>query len=379
MSEDFKLTSYDFDLPEENIAQQPSDRRDQSRLLVLDCENNTTEHRQFSDIVEYFLPNDILVVNNTKVFPARLFGHKETGGKIEVLFLAFPETLLAKQNNQGWYSVEALVLLKSSKRPRIGSYLTLGTNLKAKVLELLDNGQVRVELLYQLSGDQTLEDLFRQHGQIPLPPYIKRPEGSTEEDRRRYQTKYAEHTGSVAAPTAGLHFSEELLEKIRQRGVIVLTVTLHVGYGTFSPVRCNDIRDHCIHAEYIQIPPETAETINDYKRYGSRVWAVGTTTARTLEYTAHLNGTIAPFSGLCDLYIYPDYKFRVVDNLITNFHLPQSSLLFLVSALAGRERILESYSEALRQNYRFFSYGDAMAIITRPVQLEDAHPEPPFL
>lgn len=379
MSDDYRLTSYDYHLPEENIAQQPSDRRDRSRLLVLDCESNRIQHRKFTDIVEYFLPNDILVVNNTKVFPARLYGQKETGGKVEVLFLSFPEQLLSQKNEQGWHSVESLVLLKSSKRPRIGSYLTLGKNFKAKVLELLDNGQVRLELLYFLSDDETLEDLFHQHGQIPLPPYIKRPDGSTEDDRRRYQTKYARHTGSVAAPTAGLHFSNDLLEKIRQRGVIVLTVTLHVGYGTFSPVRCDDIRDHCIHSEYIQIPPETAETINDYKKYGSRIWAVGTTTARTLEYTAHVNGTIVPFSGLCDLYIYPDYKFRVVDNLITNFHLPQSSLLFLVSALAGRERILDSYQEALLKNYRFFSYGDAMAIITRPIHLEETVFEDPML
>lgn len=370
MEEQFKLSAYDYHLPEENIAQRPSDRRDQSRLLVLDCENNTTEHRLFTDIVDYFLPGDLLVVNNTKVFPARLFGRKETGGKVEVLFLAFPETILAQQNEQGWHSVEALVLLKSSKRPRQGSYITLGDGLKAKVLELLDNGQVRLELLYKLTDGGTLEDLFHQHGQVPLPPYIKRPDGSTEDDKRRYQTKYAELTGSVAAPTAGLHFSNDLLEKIRQKGVVVVTVTLHVGYGTFSPVRIEDIRDHCIHSEYIQIPPETAETINDYKKYGSRIWAVGTTTARTLEYTAHMDGTIAPFSGLCDLYIYPGYKFRVVDNLITNFHLPQSSLLFLVSALAGRERILDCYTEAVEKNYRFFSYGDAMAIITRPYRLE---------
>lgn len=371
MDEHFNLSAYDYDLPEENIAQHPTDSRDQARLMVLDCENNETEHRQFTDIVDYFLPGDVLVVNNTKVFPARLFGHKETGGKVEILLLYFPETILAETHENGWSSVEAQALIKSSKRPRPRSSLSIGENLKAKVLELHDNGQVRLEFLYKLSGDLSLEDLFHQHGQVPLPPYIKRPEGSTEEDKRRYQTKYAQHTGSVAAPTAGLHFSNELLEKIRQRGVVVVTITLHVGYGTFSPVRCDDIREHQIHAEYIQIPPEAAETINDYKRYGSRIWAVGTTTARTLEYTAHVDGSIHPFSGLCDLYIYPGYKFRVVDNLITNFHLPQSSLLFLVSALAGRERILESYVEALQNNYRFFSYGDAMAIITKPYKRED--------
>jgi S-adenosylmethionine:tRNA ribosyltransferase-isomerase len=366
MDDHFHLSAYDYHLPEENIAQNPSDRRDQSRLLVLDCENDRTEHRQFTDIIEYFMPGDILVVNNTKVFPARILGRKETGGKVEILLLYFPETILAERLENGWHSVEAKVLLKSSKRPRPGSLLVFGENLKANVLELLDNGQVRLELLYRLTGTNTLEDLFILHGQIPLPPYIKRPEGSTEDDRRRYQTKYAEHTGSVAAPTAGLHFSDELLEKIRDRGVVILTVTLHVGYGTFSPVRCGDIRDHDIHSEYIEISPETAETLNDYKKYGSRIWAVGTTTARALEFTAHQNGTISPFSGLCDHYIYPGYTFRVVDNLITNFHLPQSSLLFLVSALGGRERILDCYAQAVQENYRFFSYGDAMAIITRP-------------
>lgn len=366
MKEPFQLASYDFFLPEQQIAQRPCDRRDQSKLLVLDCENDRTEHRQFADIVDYFLPGDILVVNNTKVFPARILGHKESGGKIEALMLAFPETILAGRREHGWFSVEAEALVRSSKRPKPGSRLIFGEQLEAKVLELLDNGQVRLELLYQLHEGQNLENLFIRYGQIPLPPYIKRPTGSTDEDVRRYQTKYARDTGSVAAPTAGLHFSDELLEKIRQRGVVIVTITLHVGYGTFAPVRAEDIREHRIHSEYIRISPETAETINDYKKYGSRIWAVGTTTARALEFTAHLNGEIAPFQGLCDMYIYPGYRFRVVDNLITNFHLPQSSLLFLVSALAGRERILHSYQAAIREDYRFFSYGDAMAILTKP-------------
>jgi S-adenosylmethionine:tRNA ribosyltransferase-isomerase len=366
MHDHFHLSAYDYQLPEENIAQNPSDKRDQSRLLVLDCESSGIEHRRFTDIIDYFLPGDLLVVNNTRVFPARLLGRKETGGKVEILLLYFPETILARQLENGWHGVEATALLKSSKRPPPGSRLAFGDNLTATVLELLDFGQVRLELLYRLTDDNSLEDLFIRHGQIPLPPYIKRPTGSTEEDKTRYQTRYALHTGSVAAPTAGLHFSDDLLEQLRQRGVIVLTITLHVGYGTFSPVRAEDIRDHRIHSEYIRIPPETAETINDYRKYGSRVWAVGTTTARALEYTAHRDGTISPFSGLCDHYIYPGYTFRVVDNLITNFHLPQSSLLFLVSALAGREKILDCYAQAVRKNYRFFSYGDAMAIITKP-------------
>lgn len=365
MNNDFQLSHYDYHLPEENIAQQPSPSREQSRLLVLNCEDDSREHRQFTDIIDYLMPGDLLVVNNTKVFPARIFGRKETGGKVEILLLSFPETLLARQTENGWYAVEADVLLKSSKRPREGSQLIFGRQLEATVLELLPNGQVRLELLYDLSAGQALDDLFVQYGQIPLPPYIKRPEGTTEDDIRRYQTKYAQQTGSVAAPTAGLHFSEELLDTIRKKKVEIVTVTLHVGYGTFAPVRSEDIRGHRIHSEYIQISPETAMTINDYKKYGSRVWAVGTTTARTLEFTADREGVIRPFQGLCDLYIYPGYRFRVVDNLITNFHLPQSSLLFLVSALAGRERILSCYREAIENQYRFFSYGDAMAIITK--------------
>lgn len=366
MEDTFQLASYDFQLPEDRIAQRPCDRRDRSKLLILDCGSDRTEHRQFSDIVDYFLPNDVLVINNTKVFPARLFGRKESGGKVEALFLAFPEIILARELDKGWFQVEADALVKSSKRPKPGSSLIFGPRMEASVLELLENGQVRLELRYRPEKDKNLEDLFAQYGQIPLPPYIKRPDGSTDEDVRRYQTKYARDTGSVAAPTAGLHFSEELLEKIRERGVVIVTITLHVGYGTFAPVRTADIRDHRIHSEYIRIPPETAETINDYKKYGSRIWAVGTTTARALEYTAHLNGEIAPFHGLCDMYIYPGYRFRVIDNLITNFHLPQSSLLFLVSALAGRERILQTYREAIDRDYRFFSYGDAMAILTKP-------------
>lgn len=368
MVEHFQLSAYDYPLPEESIAQRPPNRRDRSKLLVLDCANDRTEHRRFADIIDYFLPGDLLVLNNTRVFPARLLGRKESGGKVEILFLAFPEPIPARQRENGWRSVAADVLLKSSKRPRKGSRLVFGARLEATVLELLDNGRVRLELRYRPGDGKTLEDILVRYGQVPLPPYIKRPGGSTEEDARRYQTEYAEKTGSVAAPTAGLHFSERLLERIRQKGVVVVGITLHVGYGTFAPVRSDDIRDHRIHSEYILIPPAAAETINEYRQHGSRVWAVGTTTARALEFTARSDSVITPFSGLCDMYIYPGYRFRIVDNLITNFHLPQSSLLFLVSALAGRERILRCYGEAVERGYRFYSYGDAMAIITRPCQ-----------
>jgi S-adenosylmethionine:tRNA ribosyltransferase-isomerase len=371
MEEHFQLSAYDYLLPEENIAQRPADRRDRSKLLVLDCAADRTEHRRFADIIDYFVPGDLLVLNNTRVFPARLFGRKESGGRVEILFLAFPELTPARREKNGWQSVEAEVLLKSSKRPREGSRLVFADRLLATVLELLDHGRVRLELLYRPEDGTTLEDLLARLGQIPLPPYIKRPDGSTGEDRRRYQTEYAEKTGSVAAPTAGLHFSESLLERIRRKGVAVVTITLHVGYGTFAPVRTDDIRDHRIHSEHILIPPAAAETINEYRRCGSRVWAVGTTTARALEFTARAGGGIIPFSGLCDMYIYPGHRFRIVDNLITNFHLPKSSLLFLVSALAGRERILRCYEEAVQRGYRFYSYGDAMAIITRPNQMTE--------
>lgn len=366
MHNHFQLSAYDYNLPEENIAQYPATKRDQSRLLILDCEQDRIIHDQFNNITSLLRPGDVLVVNNTKVFPARLFGHKETGGKVEILLLHYPEILLAWKNKNGWYSVEATALLKSSKRPKTGSILSFGKHLQASILELFDNGQVRLELQYDLPPGKNLDDLFTQYGQVPLPPYIKRPSGTTDEDLQRYQTKYAMQPGSVAAPTAGLHFSDALLNEIRNRKVEIVTVTLHVGYGTFAPVRAEDIRGHRIHAEYIQISPETALTINEYKKYGSRIWAVGTTTARTLEFAADELGVVKPFQGLCDLYIYPGYRFKMVDNLITNFHLPRSSLLFLVAALAGREKILNCYKEAVQKGYRFYSYGDAMAVITKP-------------
>ncbi len=365
MENDFLLSSYDYHLPEENIAQHPAAGRDQSRLLVMHLDKAGPRHRRFSNIIEYFRPGDVLVVNNTRVFPARFQGHKETGGKVEILLLHYPETLLAGKSEDGWYSVEALALVRSSKRPRPGSRLILGEYLEAVVQELFDNGQVRLKLHYTLPEGKEIDDLFALYGQMPLPPYIKRPRGTTAEDLERYQTRYGERTGSVAAPTAGLHFSDALLEELRAKGVVIATITLHVGYGTFAPVRTEDIRSHEIHAEYIQIAPETALTINEYKQYGSRIWAVGTTTARTLEFATDEHGLIKPYHGLCDLYIYPGYRFRVVDNLITNFHLPRSSLLFLVAALAGRQQVLNCYREAVRRGYRFYSYGDAMTIITR--------------
>ena len=360
MDNQYQLSAYDYFLPEDQIAQHPVGQRDQSRLLVLDCMNDQIHHRRFAAVTDLLRPGDLLVVNNTKVFPARLLGRKETGGKVEMLLLHFPEPGKRK-GDLG--QATALTLVRSSKRPGPGSMLNFSSELQARIDCLRPDGKVDVTLFFPATAD--LEQLLEAHGQIPLPPYISRPEGSTATDVHRYQTRYARHTGSVAAPTAGLHFSDQLMAEINAMGIERVEVTLHVGYGTFAPVRSEDIREHRIHEEFIRIPEETARAINRTKAAGGRIWAVGTTTARTLEFAADADGQVQPIQGLCGLYIYPGYQFKVVDNLITNFHLPKSSLLFLVSALAGRERILRSYKEAVQQGYRFFSYGDAMAIITR--------------
>jgi S-adenosylmethionine:tRNA ribosyltransferase-isomerase len=360
MEEQYRRTAYDYHLPEELIAQQPVVRRSQSRLLTLDCNGDTLNHGRFEEITALFRPGDLLVINNTRVFPARLFGRKPTGGKVEMLLLHFPEPV----NTTGPVHQSAVVvLLKSSKRPKPGSMIELSYNLKARVESLRPDGKVEVTLFHR--AEISLEAVLDKIGQIPLPPYIKRPEGSTAEDTRRYQTRYALHTGSVAAPTAGLHFSDTLMARLQDMGIRQVPVTLHVGYGTFAPVRSRDIRRHRIHEEYVSIPTDTARVVNQTRESGGRIWAVGTTTARTLEYGTDNQGRVQAAEGFCGLYIYPGYQFQVVDNLITNFHLPQSSLLFLVSALAGRRRIMAAYREAVLNNYRFFSYGDAMAILTR--------------
>ncbi len=358
------LAAYDYDLPQVNIAQHPSDKRDQSRLLVV--QNNTDKllHQQFTDIIDHIRPDDIIVVNNTKVFPARLLGHKPTGGKVELFLLEFPSKISATPN--GWYQAESIALLKSSKRPKKGSELLFSDTLKASIIDYQDDGKAIVRLRYSCRENETLEDILDQHGQIPLPPYIQRQDGTTDEDKSRYQTKYALHTGSVAAPTAGLHFSNQLLQQLENKGVKRAELTLHVGYGTFAPVRSEDIRNHVIHREHITISQEAATAINEVKKNGGRVWAVGTTTVRTLEFASDLQGQLHPMEGVCDLFIYPGYTFKIVDNLITNFHLPQSSLLFLVSALTDRKKILAAYKIAVQDGYRFFSYGDAMAIIAKP-------------
>ncbi|OGR04909.1 MAG: tRNA preQ1(34) S-adenosylmethionine ribosyltransferase-isomerase QueA, partial [Deltaproteobacteria bacterium RIFOXYD12_FULL_53_23] len=319
---DFLLASYQFSLPEGNIAQHPLAQRDYSRLLVVDCLGEETRDRHFFDICDYFSAGDLLVVNNTRVFPARLLGIKETGGKAELLILEYPVAKAGTGHGDadGWRQAEVVGLVKSAKRPQLEGKLFFSENLVGTVLALLSDGKVRVSLRYR--GDLAL--LLEQHGLMPLPPYINREEGQTEEDRQRYQTVYAENPGAVAAPTAGLHFTPELLAKIQAKGVRIAQVTLHVGYGTFAPVRVEDIREHAIHAEYLKVSGETATLVNETRIAGGVVWAVGTTSVRALEFAADTTGRVSARSGFCDLYIYPGYKFRVVDNLITNFHLPQS-------------------------------------------------------
>lgn len=358
------LADYDYDLPADRIAQVPAPERDRSRLMVLDLTAQHLAHRTFTDIIDLLRADDLLVVNTTKVFPARLLGHKETGGKAELFLLSFPRSQPNPTPGE-WQEATSPALIKSSKRPKIGGLIRFSDRLRARIDTLLPDGKAEVTLQFQCNASQTLEQILEHHGQMPLPPYISRPEGALDDDLNRYQTRYAHQIGSVAAPTAGLHFSDELLDKVRAKGVEIATIVLHVGYGTFAPVRAQDIREHVIHREAFTISPETAAAIERTKSRGGRIWAVGTTTVRTLEFAADSKGHIEHGSGECDLFIYPGYRFRVVDNLITNFHLPKSSLLFLVSALAGRQRILDAYRQAIDHGYRFFSYGDAMAIVTK--------------
>lgn len=357
MQQEFSLQAYNYTLPPENIAQHPADARENSRLLVLNRHSGKQEHGKFHQIIDLLNPGDLLVVNNTKVFPARLHGHKKSGGRVEVFLLSYP---LETGRDNGKKRAEVTTLVKSSKRPKPGSLLLLGPHLTARVLELLDDGKVTIELSYSSAED--LSGILEKYGQVPLPPYISRKEGSTDEDRKRYQTVYAENPGAVAAPTAGLHFSENLLEAIKNKGVEFTEITLHVGHGTFAPVRCEDIREHRIHQEYVSVSQTSADKINAVRRAGGKIWAVGTTTVRTLEFMTASDGRVQAGDDWCGLYIIPGYRFRIVDNLITNFHLPESSLLFLVSAFCGREHLMDSYRKAIEKGYRFYSYGDAMAI-----------------
>jgi len=351
----FKLQDYDYRLPEKLIAQKPTAQRDQSRLLVLDRKSERLSHRKFYDIYDLLSSSDLMVVNNTKVIPGRLFGHKETGGKAEVLIIDYAGVGSTKQHD-GRFVYECLI--KSSKSPKIGAFIYFDEGLKAQVIDRQD---AVYTLKFFFNGD--FESLLYQIGNVPLPPYVKRDYGDQSvDDRIAYQTVYADHKGAIAAPTAGLHFSKKLLEKIESKGIRIVAITLHVSYGTFLPVRVADIRDHNIHSEWYHIPAKTADVINRWKANGGRIVAVGTTCVRTLEYAADERGNIAHGSGNCDLFIYPGYKFKAIDALLTNFHLPQSTLLMLVAAFAGREKVIKAYREAIDNRYRFYSYGDAMFI-----------------
>ncbi|MEJ5347912.1 MAG: tRNA preQ1(34) S-adenosylmethionine ribosyltransferase-isomerase QueA [Desulfosoma sp.] len=349
----YRLQDYDYDLPEHLVAQTPSRVRDRCALMVLHRRTGELEHRQFRDVGSYLQPGDLLVMNDTRVVPARLLGVKETGGRVDILVLD-PYKPPQEGRIEGYRC-----LLKSSKPPKEGLRLLLEDELTARVLRRFENGQVNIVF----DHDNILEFLEKK-GRVPLPPYIRRSKvPKREEDREEYQTVYAREPGAVAAPTAGLHFTKELLEDLVCRGVQLVRITLHVGFGTFAPVRTEDIRDHIMHSEVVRVSRETAEAIQRAKREGRRVIAVGTTVVRTLEWAACRFGEVTAVSGECDHYIYPGYVFRVVDAMITNFHLPKTSLLLLVSAFAGREKILAAYREAIRRGYRFFSYGDAMLIV----------------
>ena len=338
-----KKSDYYYDLPQELIAQTPAEPRDSSRLLVYDRKTGKTEHRIFRDIKEYLRPGDVLVINNTKVLPARMFAYTKNGGKVEVL-------LLKRRDLTEWE-----VLVKPGKKARVGAELTISEELSLTVLDRTETGERIVRFHY----DGVFEDILSRVGTMPLPPYIH----EKLEDQTRYQTVYCKTDGSAAAPTAGLHFTQRLLDEIRAMGVQVAEVLLHVGLGTFRPVQEEDLTHHVMHSEYYRVDEKAAETVNAAKREGRRVIAVGTTSVRTLETVADEHGFLRPCSGDTSIFIYPPYRFKCVDALITNFHLPESTLIMLVSALIGREQCLSVYREAVERGYRFFSFGDAMMIV----------------
>ena len=339
-----KVSDFNFYLPEELIAQHPLEKRDSSRLMVLNKKTGEIKHKHFHDIVDYLKVGDTIVLNNTRVMPARLIGEKvETGGKIEFL-------LLKRLEGDKWEC-----LAKPGKKAKIGEKFTFGEGkLTCEVIDIVKEGNRVIEFDYEGIFEEVLDEL----GEMPLPPYI------TEklEDKERYQTVYSKEKGSAAAPTAGLHFTEELLGKIKDKGVNVAYLTLHVGLGTFRPVKVEDINDHTMHSEYYHLDKENADLINETKKRGNKVISVGTTSTRTLETIGDEKGFVREESGWTDIFIYPGYKYKVIDNLITNFHLPESTLIMLVSALAGKENVMKAYEEAVKERYRFFSFGDSMFI-----------------
>ncbi len=338
------VKDFDYYLPEELIAQDPLEDRSSSRLMVLDKKTGEIQHKIFKDILDYLKPGDCLVLNNTKVIPARLFGVKEgTQAKIEIL-------LLKRKENDIWET-----LVKPGKKAKPGTKIIFGDGLLVgEVIYVVEDGN----RLIQFSYEGIFEEILDQLGQMPLPPYITH----TLKDKNRYQTVYAKYDGSAAAPTAGLHFTKELLEKVKAKGIDIAEVTLHVGLGTFRPVKVENVLDHHMHSEFYMVSAEAAEKINATKDRGGRIISVGTTSTRTLESAADENGRLKECSGWTEIFIYPGYKFKLIDCLITNFHLPQSTLVMLVSALAGREHVLAAYEEAVKEKYRFFSFGDAMFI-----------------
>ena len=339
------IEEFDYDLPESLIAQTPLKHRDQSRLLVMGRESGKTTHQHFADVIDYFKEGDTLVLNDTRVMPARLFGIKEeTGAKVEMLMLTHLE-------DNDWE-----VLLKPAKRIKVGQRLSFGDGkIVAECIEELDQGGRIMRLHYEGILQERLDEL----GEMPLPPYIK----ERLDDPDRYQTVYAKESGSAAAPTAGLHFTDELLEAIRAKGIRIVFITLHVGLGTFRPVSVDNIDDHEMHSEYYQISEDTAQLLNETRREGGRIISVGTTTTRTLETVRSQHDQFVAASGWTDIFIYPGYEFKAIDGLITNFHLPKSTLVMLVSAFSTRKNVLNAYREAVERQYRFFSFGDAMLII----------------
>ena len=340
-----KTSDFYYDLPEELIAQDPLEDRTASRLLVLDRKTGAVKHKIFSDVIDYLNKGDCLVSNNTRVIPARLIGEKEgTGGKVEVL-------LLKRRANDVWET-----LVKPGKKLKPGAKITFGDGrLRAEVLEVVEEGNRLVKFHYEGIFEEILDSL----GEMPLPPYITHKL----EDKEMYQTVYAKFDGSAAAPTAGLHFTKELLNKIEEKGIKISSITLHVGLGTFRPVKVDDVNNHHMHTEWYEVNAEAAEIINETKRNGGRVICVGTTSCRTIESVADDNGYMKAKTGETDIFIYPGYKFKVMDGLITNFHLPESTLVMLVSAFAGKENVLSAYETAVKEKYRFFSFGDAMILI----------------
>lgn len=342
------ITDFDYDLPVELIAQHPADKRDESRLLIVDRKNGNIEHRHFYDILDYINSGDCLIMNNSKVIPARLFGIKEkTGARVEFL-------LIKRIKDNIWET-----MVRPGKRLHKGDRVTFAEDgtLSAEILENCEGG-IRI---VSFQHDGNFLELLNRIGKMPLPPYIERE--SDDEDKIRYQTVYCTKEGSVAAPTAGLHFTTELIERIKQKGVKIAYVTLHVGIGTFRPVKCDIIEEHKMHYEEYEIDEVNAGIINQTKKTGGRIISVGTTSTRTVESAASNEGIVQAGRGSTDIFIYPGYKFKVIDSLITNFHLPKSTLLMLVSALYNREKIIQIYEEAVKKQYRFFSYGDAMFII----------------